>query len=109
MPRRFAIRRNSHPTGRIAIFRERGMMPSADISMNLPLNKQTAVITGAGSAEGIGFAIARRLHAAGARVVITATTERVHARARELDSGGGGVPSFIAALHLANARQKCVA
>ncbi len=66
--------------------------------MTLPLNKQTAVITGAGSAEGIGFAIARRLHAAGARVVITSTTDRIHARARELDGGGEGVLSFIADL-----------
>ncbi len=73
-------------------------MPSPGISMTLPLNKQTAVITGAGSAEGIGFAIARRLHAAGARVVITSTTDRIHARARELDGGGEGVLSFIADL-----------
>jgi len=73
-------------------------MPSADISMNLPLNKQTAVITGAGSAEGIGFAIARRLYAAGVRVVITSTTDRIHARARELDARGEGVLSFIADL-----------
>src|SRR5258708_6187752 len=66
--------------------------------MTLPLNKQTAVITGAGSAEGIGFAIARRLHSAGVRVVITSTTDRVHTRARELDAGGDGVLSFIADL-----------
>src|SRR5260370_443206 len=66
--------------------------------MELPLNQQTAVITGAGSAEGIGFAIARRLHAAGVRVVITSTTDRVHTRARELDAGGDGVLSFIADL-----------
>ncbi len=66
--------------------------------MALPLNKQTAVITGAGSAEGIGFAVARRLHAAGVRVVITSTTDRIHARARELDAGGEGVLSFIADL-----------
>ena len=54
--------------------------------MTLPLNRQTAVITGAGSAEGIGFAIARRLYAAGARIVITSTTDRIHTRARELDA-----------------------
>src|SRR5260370_28884258 len=66
--------------------------------MELPLNQHTAVITGAGSAEGIGFAIARRLHAAGVRVVITSTTDRVHSRARELDAGGDGVLSFIADL-----------
>src|SRR5438046_7965901 len=74
------------------------MMPPADISMNLPLNKQTAVITGAGSAEGIGFAVAKRLRAAGVRVVITSTTDRIHTRARELDYGGEGVLSFIADL-----------
>src|ERR1700758_219495 len=71
---------------------------SLAIPMDLPLNKQTAVITGAGSAEGIGFAIARRLYAAGAHVVITSTTDRIHARARELDAAGEGVLSFVADL-----------
>ena len=66
--------------------------------MTLPLNKQTAVITGAGSAEGIGFAIARRLYAAGVHVVITSTTDRIHSRARELDADGEKVLSFIADL-----------
>src|SRR6201988_1619951 len=66
--------------------------------MDLPLNQQTAVITGAGSAEGIGFAIARRLHSAGVRVVITSTTDRVHSRARELNDDGEGVLSFVADL-----------
>jgi NAD(P)-dependent dehydrogenase (short-subunit alcohol dehydrogenase family) len=61
------------------------------IPMALRLNRQTAVITGAGSAEGIGFAVARRLHSAGVRVVITSTTDRVHSRARELNAGGEGV------------------
>jgi 3-oxoacyl-[acyl-carrier protein] reductase len=68
------------------------------IPMDLRLNGQTAIITGAGSAEGIGFAIARRLHSAGVRVVITSTTDRVHSRARELNPGGEGVLSFIADL-----------
>lgn len=66
--------------------------------MTLPMNKQTAVITGAGSSEGIGFAIARKLHSAGVRVVITSTTDRIHARARELDASGEAVLSFIADL-----------
>src|SRR5204862_4553842 len=74
------------------------MMPAADISIKLSLNKQTAVIAGAGSAEGIGFAIARRRYAAGVRVVITSTTDRIHTLARELDAGGEGVLSFIADL-----------
>src|SRR3979490_1159589 len=68
------------------------------IPMNSPLNRQTAVITGAGSAEGIGFAIARRLYGAGVRVVITSTTERIHAWGREPGAGGEGVLSFIADL-----------
>jgi 3-oxoacyl-[acyl-carrier protein] reductase len=67
-----------------------------------------AVITGAGSAEGIGFAIARRLHAAGARVVITSTTDRIHARARELDAAGEGVLAFIADLTVETEVQRLV-
>jgi 3-oxoacyl-[acyl-carrier protein] reductase len=82
---------------RIGIFCERCIMTGRD-PMDLPLNRQTAVITGVGSAEGIGFAIARRLHSAGTRVVITSTTDRVHSRARELNAGGEGVFSFIADL-----------
>src|SRR5690348_3656513 len=83
------------------------MMPS-ELSMTLLLNKQTAVITGAGSAQGIGFAIARRLSAAGVRVVITSTTDRIHARARELDVGGDGVLSFIADLTVETEVQRLV-
>jgi 3-oxoacyl-[acyl-carrier protein] reductase len=59
---------------------------------------QTALVTGAGSAEGIGFAVARRLAAAGARVAITATTERIHQRAEELGAGAGPVISLVADL-----------
>ena len=68
----------------------------------LPLTQQTAVITGCGSAEGIGFAIARRLYSAGVRVVITSTTDRIHTRAKELDAkfnaGSDRVLSFVADL-----------
>ena len=49
-----------------------------------------ALVTGAGAPGGIGFAIARQLAARGATVAITATSERVHDRGREL-----GAPSFI--------------
>ena len=73
-------------------------MPCVYSRIALPLNKQTALITGAGSAEGIGFAVARKLHAAGVRVAITSTTDRIHTRARELDAGGDWVLSFIADL-----------
>ena len=49
---------------------------------------QVALVTGAGSADGIGFAVARGLYAAGARVAITSTTARIYERARELDPHG---------------------
>jgi 3-oxoacyl-[acyl-carrier protein] reductase len=45
-----------------------------------------ALVTGCGSAGGIGFAIARALIAAGAKVAITSTTARIHDRARELNA-----------------------
>lgn len=47
---------------------------------------RVAVVTGAGSAGGIGFAIARVLVAGGAKVCVTATTERIHARGEELSA-----------------------
>ena len=47
-----------------------------------------ALVTGAGSEHGIGFACARALRAAGVEVDVTATTERIHARAAAL--GGSG-------------------
>jgi 3-oxoacyl-[acyl-carrier protein] reductase len=48
---------------------------------------RVALVTGAGSAEGIGFAAARELLAHGASVAITSTTDRIHARAAELGDG----------------------
>ena len=83
------------------------MMPVGFL-MSLPLEKQTAVVTGAGSPEGIGFAIAKRLLAMGARLVITSTTERIHARARELDAQGEKVLSFVADLTVETEVQRLV-
>lgn len=45
-------------------------------------------MTGAGSAQGIGFACARRLAEAGYRVHIVATTARIHDRAAEIGATG---------------------
>jgi 3-oxoacyl-[acyl-carrier protein] reductase len=56
---------------------------------------QAAIVTGTGSPEGIGFAIARALLSAGAHVAITSTTERIHQRARELDPSGKDVFAII--------------
>ena len=72
------------------------------------LDGQTAIVTGAGSAEGIGFAIARKLLAAGAHVAITSTTERIQERARELDAGDKRVLAFVADLTQEAAAQKLV-
>ncbi|QYK40297.1 MAG: SDR family oxidoreductase [Paracoccaceae bacterium] len=48
---------------------------------------RVALVTGAGSAGGIGMGCARALRDAGARVAITSTTARIHDRARELGPG----------------------
>ncbi|WP_284165291.1 SDR family NAD(P)-dependent oxidoreductase [Frigidibacter sp. SD6-1] len=65
-----------------------------------------AIVTGAGSEEGIGFAVARALAEAGARVAVTATTERIFDRAAELGPGHAG---FIADLTDAGAANRLVA
>lgn len=53
---------------------------------SLSLEGKTALVTGAGSATGIGFASARSLGELGARVIITGTTDRIHDRVRELEA-----------------------
>ena len=67
-----------------------------------------ALITGAGSEHGIGYAIARRLAETGLRVAITSTTERVHERVAELRARGhqavgyvGDLTSYAVAAQLA--------
>lgn len=45
---------------------------------------RVAIVTGAGAADGIGFASARRLARAGANVVLAATSDRVAQRCEEL-------------------------
>ncbi len=58
------------------------------------LRGRVAIVTGAGSPDGIGFASARALGRLGAAVLLGATTDRVEERIRELRSSGieaGGV------------------
>jgi 3-oxoacyl-[acyl-carrier protein] reductase len=50
---------------------------------------RVAIVTGAGSAEGIGMAAARRLHAQGVRLVVTSTTDRIEQRGAELGAEAG--------------------
>lgn len=49
---------------------------------------RVALVTGAGSPDGIGFATARILGREGARVAIAATTDRIHDRVAELAAEG---------------------
>lgn len=70
--------------------------------MTLPaawnLAGRTALVSGAGGPSGIGFATARALGSLGARIVITATTVRVHDRAGELRSLGIDATGLVARL-----------
>ncbi|MDP6398957.1 MAG: SDR family oxidoreductase [Arenicellales bacterium] len=65
------------------------------------VTNRVALVTGAGSPNGIGFATARLLRDAGARVAITSTTDRIHERCDELGGTGGGV--FASPADLADA------
>jgi len=66
--------------------------------MKLPLQGQTAIVTGAGSPAGIGFAIAKLLFGGGAFVALGATSDRIRQNARQLDPSGERVHPFIADL-----------
>jgi 3-oxoacyl-[acyl-carrier protein] reductase len=67
---------------------------------------RVALITGAGSALGIGFATARVLAQQGAKIAITSTTERIKERARELAAEKANVFALPADLrdHASTAR-----
>ena len=62
------------------------------------LHGRTALVTGAGSELGIGFATARFLARQGATVVISATSDRIMQRAAELAAEGLDVHALIADL-----------
>jgi 3-oxoacyl-[acyl-carrier protein] reductase len=51
-------------------------------------NGQVALVSGAGSEQGIGFAIAKRLGDAGAKLIITGSSARIHERVAELNAAG---------------------
>jgi len=64
------------------------------IAAAFDLSGRAAVVTGAGSPDGIGFATARLLAELGAAVMISATTDRVQDRAGELRAAGFDAAGF---------------
>jgi 3-oxoacyl-[acyl-carrier protein] reductase len=59
---------------------------------------RVALVTGAGSSTGIGFATARILGREGAALAIASTTDRIHQRAAELTTAGVDAGGFVADL-----------
>jgi 3-oxoacyl-[acyl-carrier protein] reductase len=68
-----------------------------------------ALVTGAGSPTGIGFASAHALGRAGARVAIASTTERIHERVAELKADGIEAAGHVADLMVPGAAAALVA
>jgi 3-oxoacyl-[acyl-carrier protein] reductase len=72
------------------------------------LDGQVAIVTGAGSPGGIGFACAKSLAADGAHVLIASTTDRIHDRVAELHALGGAASGFVGDLMLAGVAEALV-
>lgn len=83
-------------------------LPGARLPASLDLAGRTALVTGCGSAEGIGFATARELAERGARVVMTATTDRIEQRAQELRDVGHDAAGVVARLETESAAHAAI-
>lgn len=83
-------------------------LPRVPLPASLDLVGRTALVTGCGSAEGIGFATARELAERGARVVMTATTDRIEQRAQELRDAGHDAAGVVARLETESAAHAAI-
>jgi 3-oxoacyl-[acyl-carrier protein] reductase len=59
------------------------------------MSRRVGLVTGAGSATGIGFAVARALGRDGLAVGVCSTTDRIHDRVRELAAEGVEAAGFV--------------
>ena len=72
-------------------------------------NGRVALVTGAGSPTGIGFAAARVLARGGARVAIASTTGRIDERVAELTTAGSTATGHVGDLMVEGAAERLVA
>jgi 3-oxoacyl-[acyl-carrier protein] reductase len=70
---------------------------------------RVALVTGAGSPDGIGFATALTLGRDGASLAIASTTDRIHERAAELRAAGIGATGHVGDLMADGAAERLVA
>ena len=70
---------------------------------------RVALVTGAGSPTGIGFATARLLAGEGARVAVAATTERIHERVADLAAEGAAATGHVGDLMVEGAAERLLA
>ncbi|MBC7589868.1 MAG: SDR family oxidoreductase [Salinibacterium sp.] len=73
------------------------------LTASFDLTGRTALISGAGGSEGIGFAVASELGGLGARVIVTSTTDRIHDRVAELRLCGIDATGFVSRLETESA------
>ena len=64
----------------------------------IDMTGKVCLVTGAGSDSGIGFAAAKLIGQLGAKVAVTATTDRIYTRAEELEALGVEARGYIADL-----------